>query len=144
MGKSKFRGQRPLTPAEQAYFLTFAFPQFRVLTVRNLLRAVGTLQPTPTCDQYTIELEYCDCRRPRVSVLRPELRLAPGKTKLPHVFAGNDLCLHLPGDWRPDLRISEYILPWISFWLFFYEAWLITGEWLGGGHEPSAGKNEPI
>jgi hypothetical protein len=61
MGKSKFRGQRPLTPAEQAYFLTFAFPQFRVLTVRNLLRAVGTLQPTPTCDQYTIELEYCDC-----------------------------------------------------------------------------------
>jgi hypothetical protein len=38
------------------------------------------------------------------------------------------------------MRISEYIVPWISLWLFFYETWLITGEWLGGGHEPNTGK----
>jgi hypothetical protein len=140
MGKSRFPEQRPLTPAQQAYFLTLAFPQFRVLSVRNMLRVVGILQPTPISDQYTIDLEYRDRRRPRVAVLQPKLRLAPGKTKLPHVFRGDDLCLHLPGEWRPDMRISEYILPWISLWFFFYETWLITGEWLGGGHEPSTGK----
>jgi hypothetical protein len=65
--------------------------------------------------------------------------LAAGHAKLPHVFRENDLCLYLTGEWRPDLKISEYILPWISFWLFFYEVWLLTGEWLGGGHEPTTG-----
>jgi hypothetical protein len=97
---------------------------------------VGTLQPTPISDAYTVQLDYEVLARPRVRVLRPELRLAKGKTKLPHVFAENELCLHLLGEWRPDQRICEFIVPWISLWLYFYEAWLITGEWLGGGHEP--------
>jgi hypothetical protein len=140
MGKSNHVRQRPLTPAEQAYFLKLAFPGFHVITARNELRCSGVLQPSLTSDKYTIGLEYRVPSRPRVQVLRPHLRLAPGCTKLPHVFEGDDLCLHLSTDWRPDLRISEFILPWISFWLFFYEAWLMTGEWLGGGHEPTAGK----
>src|SRR3954464_4561982 len=140
MGKSRFVKQRPLTPVQQAYFLKLAFPQFRVVSVRGVLRAVGVLQPTPVSGQYTINLEYRDCRRPKVCVLYPKLRLASGKTKLPHVFKGDDLCLHLPGEWRPEMRISECIFPWISLWLFFYETWLVTGEWLGGGHEPSTGK----
>jgi hypothetical protein len=118
MGNSKFVKQRPLTPALQAYFLTLAFPQFQICGLRNILRAVGVLQPTPNSDQYTIEIEYRDCRRPKVSVLKPKLRIAQGKTKLPHVFSGDDLCLHFPGEWRPEMRISEYIVPWISLWLF--------------------------
>lgn len=140
MGNTRFVEQRPLTPAQQAYFLTLVYPQFHLRGLRNVLRAVGCLQPTPNSDQYTIEIEYRDGRRPRVTVLKPKLRLAPGKTKLPHVFRDDDLCLHLPGEWRPEMRIAEYIVPWISLWLFFYETWLITGEWLGGGHEPSETK----
>ena len=140
MGNSSFVKQRPLTPAQQAYFLTLTFPQFHIRGLRSVLHAVGVLQPTPYSDRYTIQLEYRDRRRPKVSVLQPKLRLAPGKTRLPHVFRADDLCLHLPGEWRPEMRISEYIVPWISLWLFFYETWLITGEWLGGGHEPNTGK----
>jgi hypothetical protein len=30
--------------------------------------------------------------------------------------------------------VDNTILPWISEWLFFYELWLFTGDWLGGGH----------
>ena len=43
-------------------------------------------------------------------------------------------------DWRPDQKISEFIIPWIAVWLYFYEVWHITGEWLGGGHEPEGAK----
>jgi hypothetical protein len=140
MGNSNYVRQRPLTPTQQAYFLKLAFPEFHVITARSELRCSGVLQPSPISDRYTVGLEYKVPTRPRVQVLRPDLRLAPGRTKLPHVFEGNELCLHLRTDWRPDQRISEFIVPWISFWLFFYEVWLATSEWFGGGHEPSGAK----
>jgi hypothetical protein len=140
MGRNRYVQQKPLTPAQQGYFLTKAFPQFRIKTARSVLRCVGVLQPTPTSDRYTIEVEYKVPVRPKVRVVRPELRLAPGHSRLPHVFEGNELCLHVQGDWRPDLLISDFIMPWISGWLFFYEVWLATGEWFGGGHEPTGTK----
>ena len=139
-GRRGFPHQRPLTPAQQGYFLKLAFPDFQVKTARNQLRCTGVLQPSPISDAYTVKLEYeVSAPRPRVHVLQPELRLAKGKTKLPHVFPGNELCLHLSSDWRPDQKICEFVIPWISVWLYFYEVWLVTGEWLGGGHEPSVG-----
>ena len=92
-------------------------------------------------DTYTVELEYQVPTRPRIRVVRPTLRLAPGRERLPHVFEGNELCLHILGEWRPDQVISDFIVPWISAWLFFYEVWLATGEWFGGGHEPSSSKS---
>jgi hypothetical protein len=128
-----------LTPAEQAYFLKLKFPSFRVLSARNRLHCVGILRPTLTSDNYTVEIVYSVPVRPDVRVLSPPLQLAPGAAKLPHAFPNGDLCLHVTGDWRPDLQISEFIIPWISLWLVFYETWALTGEWHGGGHNPSAG-----
>jgi hypothetical protein len=32
------------------------------------------------------------------------------------------------------------IIGWIALWLYYYEVWLITGNWLGGGHEPNSSK----
>ena len=140
MGRNRYVQQKPLTPAQQGYFLAKAFPQFRIRTARSVLRCVGVLQPTKTSDRYLVEVEYKVPARPRVRIVRPELGLAPGRGRLPHVFPGNDLCLHVQGDWRPDLLISDFIMPWISAWLFFYEVWLATGEWFGGGHEPTGAK----
>ena len=140
MGKNSLGGQKPFSTAQQAYFLKLTFPEFRVGTARNQLRCVGRLQPTATSDKYTFELEYKVPTRPHVRVIRPELRLAEGHTKLPHVFPGNELCLYMSPEWRPDRRIDQFIIPWISLWLFFYEVWLASGEWLGGGHEPDARK----
>jgi hypothetical protein len=140
MGKSRYVQQRPLTPAQQAYYLTTAFPQFRITAMRNDLRCIGALQPTPTSNKYTIELRYQVPTRPKVRVTHPHLRLAAGHSRLPHVFDGDELCLYTLGEWRSDLKISEFIIPWVSLWLAFYEVWLITGEWLGGGHEPRSAK----
>jgi hypothetical protein len=138
MGQSRSLRQRPLTLTQQRYFLGVTFPDFFVQVIRNELRCVGEIRPLAICDNYTVEVLYKIPTRPRVRVLRPELRLASGHSRLPHVFEGNDLCLYSDGQWRPDLRISEYIIPWIYFWLRFYEVWLATGYWEGGGTHPNA------
>jgi hypothetical protein len=48
--------------------------------------------------------------------------------------------LFLPGsgEWRSDLHVATTIVPWLSEWLYFYEAWRVTGEWFGGGEHPRA------
>ena len=33
--------------------------------------------------------------------------------------------------------LSKTIVPWTVEWLYFYELWLATGEWYGGGDHPS-------
>jgi hypothetical protein len=42
------------------------------------------------------------------------------------------------------MPIADTIIPWTSEWLFFYELWLASGEWHGGGHDPlSDEKDDP-
>lgn len=130
--------QRPLTLVQQRYFLEITFPHFLVRTTRKELHCVGTIKPSPMSDTYKVELTYKIPLRPKVHVLGPVLRLATGCDRLPHVFDGDELCLYVSGDWRPDMKISHFIVPWISVWLRFYEFWLATGSWEGGGTHPNA------
>jgi len=95
---------------------------------------IGELQPNPLCDTYTVQIVWDGVRRPTVHVLQPQLRAPEGK-RLPHVFPGDELCLHLREEWTPDMSIADTIIPWASEWLYFYELWLVTEEWHGGGHE---------
>ncbi len=138
MARNSYVRQKPLTLAQQCYFLRATFPQFVAETTRTELRGVGTLRPSAVSDTYTIKVTYNIPLRPRVHVLSPQLQLAPGCKRLPHVFEGNELCLYLAGDWRPEMRISDFIVPWITLWLRFYEVWVVTGSWEGGGTHPDA------
>ena len=36
--------------------------------------------------------------------------------------------------------LANTVIPWIVEWLFYYEIWLTTGEWLGGGEHPQSEK----
>jgi hypothetical protein len=51
------------------------------------------------------------------------------------VYSSGDLCLYLPGEWNESMLLAATILPWTSQWLFYYELWLITGHWMGTGHD---------
>lgn len=91
---------------------------------------------------YTVKIEYgIGWHRPRITVLDPPLRETSGPP-LPHVFAQDHLCVHFPGEWQPDMLIAHTVVPWVSEWLLHYEFWRATGEWHGGGHEPSAKTDE--
>jgi len=141
MARNNYLRQKPLTLVQQRYFLSATFAHLHTETTRDELRCVGMLRPSPLSDTYTISYKVAD--RPKVHVIRPQLRLAPGCERLPHVFAGNELCLYLAGEWRPDMRIADFIIPWISLWLRFYEFWLATGSWEGGGTHPNAPQHQP-
>lgn len=70
-------------------------------------------------------------------VLSPALFCRPGADRIPHMYNQERLCLYMPGsgEWAGDMSLGHTVIPWISVWLFYYELWHATGEWLGGGHE---------
>jgi hypothetical protein len=98
----------------------------------------GRWRPTDLSDTYEIQVSYRFLGRPVISILSPKLELAKGKKRLPHVYKGGqyDICVHIKTDWHYSMRISHTIMPWISQWLYFYEVWLQTGEWIGKGTHP--------
>ena len=94
------------------------------------------LQPTPLSLAYTVRLEHREADpRPKVTVVDPVLTCREGES-LPHVFAGDELCLYYDEfDARKHL-IADTVVPWASEWLYYYELWLTTGDWRGGGVHP--------
>lgn len=81
--------------------------------------------------------------QPRVQVLKPVLEGHPDYEEgpIPHVYQNQEepqypyLCLFDPyeGEWSPNDLISETTMYWAANWLYFYENWLLTGKWQGGG-----------
>lgn len=101
---------------------------------------VHFIKPSHLSNSYKIKLRYKRNKGVKVYVLEPKpLKLAEGKTKLPHVYSTpkQQLCLYYPKDqeWDVSMYYAKTIVPWASEWLLHYELWLATGEWLGGGIE---------
>jgi hypothetical protein len=143
--KPPFKGKFPLSLAKQIGAMKSRFPQFSVSHGPNKATWTGDLKPTSLSPVYKIEVTYMLRRRPIVIVLEPKLELPPGEDEIPHTYkAVNDLCLYYPRhkEWTADMKIAETIIPWVCDWLFYYEAWLATGEWLGGGINHTGPKRE--
>lgn len=134
-------GVRTLTPAVQELHLRSSgvFPG-EVRLYRSRLTWRGSIRPTPLSRTYDIRLGYQVGRSPEVFVESPNLRALSDGRRLPHVYQQDParLCLYLPGtgEWRPELRLDETMLPWSALWLFYFEDWLDTEDWKGGGVHP--------
>ena len=127
-----------LTIEEQRYHMTRLWPRFTCKTNRgNWARWTGTLHPGPLSDAYTVTISYTEPKRPKVEVLDPHLKLHSSAERLPHFYPDGTLCLHKLHEWRRHFVIAETIVPWTSTWLYFYEAWALTGCWSGEGTHPS-------
>ena len=96
----------------------------------------GRIQPTVRSITYTVRITMHLGRRPDIIVLDPPLERRDGEA-LPHVFPGDKLCVYSGDQWDPSKPLSTTVLPWMAEWLYFYELWLPTGTWFGGGHEPA-------
>ena len=72
----------------------------------------------------------------------PDLKLLAGGRRLPHVYQQDPprLCLYRPRtyEWQPWMRIDSTIVPWAILWLFYFEEWLVSDDWKGGGEHPDA------
>ena len=77
---------------------------------------------------------------PNVWVQEPDLLKLSGGVRLPHVYDQKParLCLYFPrtGEWSPSFPIADTVIPWSVLWLLYFEDWLSTGEWAGGGVHP--------
>jgi len=108
--------------------------------LRNTLSWEFTARPSPLGRGYQLRLTYTLKQSPEVIVITPDLVELAGGTKLPHVYSETPvrLCLFLPGarEWRPSFTLVETIVAWAYLWLFWFEDWLATGEWKGGGVHP--------
>lgn len=54
------------------------------------------------------------------------------------------LCLtHYDSDkWNSSILLTESYIPWAIEWTEFYELWLLTGVWYGGGIHQGGGKKD--
>lgn len=83
---------------------------------------------------------------PEMYVLKPDLVALAGEAKIPHFYPGKGpgihLCLWRPKkrEWSPQMRLSETYLAWTAQWLWYFEDWLATGTWNGGGDHPAPDK----
>ena len=122
--------------AQQHLRMTLLHPNFRLLTLTpKLVTWQGSVKPLPLSESYLVRLRYEKYKGPQVSIISPKLRLCDGALSIPHTYIGDYLCLYYPDykEWTSAKYVAETIVPWISLWLMYYEAWLATGEWLGGG-----------
>lgn len=92
-------------------------------------------------DNWTLENDYA-----AVQVVDPMIGLDSRSTGKwpPHIYFNKAdplyprLCLYDPQErlWTPEEYIADTIIPWTIDWLFFFEGWLDTGTWEGGGRHP--------
>jgi hypothetical protein len=139
---TNYRPIRPLGAYEQLAMMRLVHPRFQSTVHKGLLVCRGSIRPTALNATYKVRLEYRVWDVPRVFVIEPALRERKPGERIPHTYTdrGPRPCLYLPGshEWRTDKRVADTIVPWLSEWLFYYEVWLVTGEWLGGGVHPGA------
>ena len=105
------------------------------------------VQPTPLSREYRVRLEYKLGRAPDVFVEHPDLQMLAANREIPHVYRKPlRLCLYIPwsNQWKPNKRIDQTIVPWTYTWLYYFEDWLASGRWRGGGKHPEDRPRRPM
>jgi hypothetical protein len=136
---------RPLTAAQQ----------YLNLRINPICAGTGTLHagrliwrcrmsPTPLSREYGVRIDYRQGDVPTVFVDEPDLTALAEGRRLPHVYQQKPtrLCLYLPRahEWATSMRIDLTIVPWAALWLFYFEEWLGSNQWKGGGEHPGEPK----
>ncbi len=142
----QYRGLRTLTPAQQYLFLR----KNPICVGVGELHANGLdwrywTRPTVLSRDYLAHIEFQKDGTPKVLIREPDLTVLASGRDLPHVY--NDpirLCLFLPGtdEWLGSMRIDQTFVPWTATWLYYFEEWLSSNEWKGGGEHPRSGDHE--
>lgn len=88
--------------------------------------------------------------QPRVTVKGLELDEQLGHAEVPHVYRSRSLngqpqlCLFDPAarpvEWSASDLLADTTVLRAGQWLIFYEGWLATGRWDGGGRHPDAAR----
>lgn len=111
----------------------------------DILLWIGKVQPTPLSRIYTVVVKFRMWEPPQVWVIGDELQNLDSPD-FPHKYEIDvdkkmvRICLYRYREFSTYKFLSKTIIPWTIEWLYFYEIWLATNEWFGGGEHPSAGE----
>ena len=126
-----------LSPRDQGAFVKALFPSFTCSCGIKLV-CRGTISPSPLSNIYRVRIEYDGVYAPKAWLEDPQLRPREPGGRIPHTYNNERPCFFTPGvDWHRDLKIALTVIPWLSLWLLYYEAWHATGVWQGGGTHPT-------
>lgn len=121
--------KKPLNPVVQIGAMKSRFPNFRSKQKNGNIVFTGDLVIKPELPIYNVSVEYRGNLKPLVKVNSPALVENP-----PHFYhSNNSLCLYHPDNfkWSGEKLIAKEIMQWTIAWIYFYEYWLQTGEWIG-------------
>lgn len=135
MARSPGRRAHGLSLAVQAAHLKRRYPDGRIVLRPNRLAWLGHLKPTDVSRAYEVLAVIEPGWAPLIYVVDPPLQRRDDEP-VPHVYSANDLCLYTGDEWNDTMIVADTLIPWTSEWLFFYETWHATGDWLGGGVHP--------
>lgn len=129
---------KKMTLALQSFLIKKKCPNWECVISRNKLICKGNLKPTELSKEYSVKLVYVLGEMPELSVMNPPLETNSDGESSPHLYKGDLLCVYHPrkNEWDTSKVIADTIIPWISLWLYYYEVWLATGVWKGGGEHP--------
>ena len=100
------------------------------------MEIILSLKPTDVSIDYKVRLVAQQGRKSvDIFVEEPRIALYENGKKVPHLYSNGSLCLYYPEyqEWNYRDSWAETLIPWTSLWLFYYEIWKETGNWLGGG-----------
>ena len=142
---NKYAKKPTITIARQKLDLLNKFKGVIVESSLNHLLWRGTIKPTPLSLSYSVEVNYRIGEHPIVFVSGDNLKNL-NSPSFPHHFeifpAENkvEICLYRYYEFTKKDFLSATIIPWTIEWLYFYEIWLSTGIWCGGGEHPPCKK----
>jgi len=105
------------------------------------------LQPNPLSQTYKVLIIYhMDNYAPDVFILNESLWEISETKEIPHLYDSKKirLCLYYPSfnEWTYYNNLCTTFISWIALWLYYYEEWLYSGEWKGGGKHPEVTQDE--
>lgn len=90
--------------------------------------------------KYTMKLKYSSLsHKPKVFVLTDTLPKRPNDV-IPHIYETKimngkqylNICPFFPNDdWNNAYSIADTVFLWAIEWIYFYELWIVTGQWSG-------------
>lgn len=134
---AKYPKNKPFTIAQQKAGLLFTYHDLVTMSRnRNAVDCQIRLCPTDNSREYVIRIFYKGYGRPQAWLLDPPLEMFDGAK--PHHIFGEDqnghpeLCVYKSGQdkWDSQKSLAIFFVPWVITWLYAYEIWLITGEWI--------------
>ena len=119
--------KKKANPFVQIGAMKSKFPQLHSKQKGENIVFTGDLFVKPELPVYNVSVEYRGDLRPIVKVNSPALVDKP-----PHTFSDKSLCLYHSDNfkWSADKFIAKEIMQWTIVWIYFYEYWLQTGEWI--------------